>query len=73
MLEFELSWGDGRNWGKGELTDPGARVLTKEVGTLKILADDCRKEGDRRVKPGLFTHLPSVTWQSSRARSNSPV
>lgn len=39
-------------------TDPGVRVLTEEVGILGILADDCRKEGDRGVKPGLFTHSP---------------
>lgn len=38
--------------------DPGVRIFTEEAGILGMLVDDCRKEGDRGVKSGLFTDSP---------------
>lgn len=36
-------------------TEPGAKVLIEEVGILGILVDDSKVEGERVVKPRLFT------------------
>lgn len=38
-------------------TDPGAKVLIEEVGILGMLVDDSKVEGERVVKPHLFTLL----------------
>lgn len=35
--------------------DPGAKVLIEEVGILGILVDDSKVEGERVIKPCLFT------------------
>lgn len=44
--------------GTKEKTDPGAKILLKEVRILGILVDDCKKEGGRVLSQVyLFIHL----------------